>query len=94
MFLIAGTFVAGLIVRPATVHLVIPAPALAYLAAAVLAGLSAIGVSDMSKTSLAIHVLQWIARGFLTMVIATALAIAITIARRRAMFRSAGLRAR
>ena len=94
VFLIAGTLVAGILVTPGTVHLMIPVPALAYVAAAILAGISAIGLSDMSKTSLAIHVLQWSARGFLTMVIATALAIALTVARRRAASRSPGLGAR
>lgn len=92
--LIVGTLLAGILVTPWTVHLVIPVPALAYMAAAILAGISAIGISDMSKTSLAIHVLQWIARGFLTMAIATALAIALTVARRRAWSRSVGMRAR
>lgn len=91
VFLIVGTLVAALIVTPAAVHLVIPVPALAYLAAAIV---SAVGISDLSRTTLAIHVLQWIARGFLTMLIATALAIAITFVKRRVMTRSAGLRAR
>lgn len=94
VFLIGGTLVAGLVVAPGTAHVVIPLPALGYLAAALVAGIATSPSSDMSKTALAIHLLQWIARGFLTMVIATALAIAIAVLRRRVVSRQPGLRAR
>ncbi len=83
VFLILGTLAAGSLVRPAAVHLIIPVPALAYLVAALLAGIVAIPASDMSRTGLAVNALQWIAHGFLVMLIATAAAIGITAARRR-----------
>ena len=83
VFLILGTLAAASVVRRGAVHLIIPVPALAYLVAATLAGIAAIPATDMSRTGLAVNALQWIAHGFLVMVIATAAAIAITIARRR-----------
>ncbi len=92
--LIVGTLAACSAVRADAVHVVIPVPPLAYLAAAVVAGIGTIPASDMSRASLAVSALQWIAHGFLVMVIATVTAIAITVARRRALSRPAGLRAR
>jgi hypothetical protein len=46
VFLIAGTLLAGILVTADTVHLVIPVPALAYMAAASQAGKYANGVLD------------------------------------------------
>jgi hypothetical protein len=81
--LIVGTLAACSVIRPDAAHLIIPVPALAYLVAATVVGITSIPASDMSKTALAINELQWIAHGFLVMVIATAAAIAIAVIRRR-----------
>lgn len=94
VFLVAGTVVAALAVRPGAAHLIIPVPPLAYLAAAMAAGTAATPAGDMTRTSLAVSALQWIAHGFVVMLIATAVAIVITVVRRRAWSRSAGMRAR
>jgi hypothetical protein len=93
-FLIAGTVTAGLAVRPGAVYLIIPVPALAYVVTATIAGLIRDRATDTSLTGLAVHMVQWIASGFLAMTAATILAIAITVARwptarrRRAGWRS------
>ena len=95
--LIVGTLAGGSVVRPDAAHLIIPVPALAYLVAATLVGITSMPGGDMSKTALAINALQWIAHGFLVMLIATGAAVAITVIRRRAgrgTSRQAGLRVR
>ncbi|HEY2441915.1 MAG TPA: DUF6542 domain-containing protein, partial [Streptosporangiaceae bacterium] len=80
VFIIAGALAAALAVRPRAAYLIIPVPALAYVAAASLAGLIH-GQSGGSGTALAIGETQWVASGFVTMAIATVLAIVTTIAR-------------
>ena len=81
--LVAGTVAGTLAVRPRTGYLIIPAPALAYLVAAVIAGLIYDRSSDGSRTLLAVNSSQWIASGFIAMSIATALAIVIMVVRWR-----------
>lgn len=81
-FLIAATLIAALAVRASAVHLIIPAPALAYLVAGMIAGLVHDRGTLASRTGLEVDALQWIAGGFLAMTAATALAIAFTVARR------------
>lgn len=81
-FLVAGTLVAGLAVRSDAVHLIIPVPALAYLAAGPIAGLVHDGAAISTRSALAASALQWIASGFLAMTAATILAVALTTARR------------
>jgi Domain of unknown function (DUF6542) len=93
-FLIVGTLVACSVVRPGAAHLIIPAPALAYLVAATAVGITSSPAGDMSRIALAVNELQWIAHGFLVMVIATVAAIALTVIRRRAISRPAGVRVR
>lgn len=83
VFLIAATAAAALAVRPQAVRLIIPAPALAYFVAAVIAGLIHDGAAGTSGTALVISAVQSVASGFLAMTIATVLAIAITAARWR-----------
>ena len=82
LFLVAATVAATLAVRPRAVYLVIPVPALAYTAAAAIAGLIHDRAADTSGTGLALSATRWIASGFVAMAAATILAIAITIARR------------
>jgi hypothetical protein len=95
--LIVSALVAGSVVRPGAAHLIIPVPALAYLVAAMVVGITSIPAGELSRTALAINTLQWIAHGFLVMLIATGVALALTVIRRRAgrgPSRPAGLRAR
>jgi Domain of unknown function (DUF6542) len=77
----AGTVAASLAVNPRRAYLIIPAPALAYLAAAILAGLIHDRAADGSHTLLALNAARWIASGFFGMVAATGLAVLITVAR-------------
>jgi hypothetical protein len=93
IFLIIGTVAAVLAVRPRAVHLTVPAPAFAYLAAAIIAGLIHDRAVDTSRTALAISALQWVASGFLAMTAATVLAIVATIVRRPRRRRNADVAA-
>lgn len=79
--LIVGTVAGAVAVRPQASYLIIPVPALAYLAAAVLAGFIHDHALDTSRTALAVGLTQWVAGGFLAMVTATLLAIAIAAIR-------------
>jgi len=89
-FLVIATLAASFAVRPGAVYRIIPAPALAYLAGAVIAGLIHDGGSDTSGAALAISAAQWIADGFLAMTIATALAVLIGAIRWGTYWRRAG----
>jgi Domain of unknown function (DUF6542) len=80
-FVVAGTLVAGLAVKPRGVYLLIPAPILCYLIAAVMAGLIHDRATDTSSELLAVNATSWIGGGFVAMCIATGLAIVLTIAR-------------
>ena len=82
-FLIAATFIASLAVRAKAAHLVIPAPALAYLATSLIAGLVNDRAVVVTRTALLLGALQWVASGFLSITIATLIAIAFTTVRRR-----------
>jgi len=77
VFLIAGTVVAALAVRPRAAYLIFPVPAPAYAVAAVIAGLIHDRAADASRTALALNFGQWIAAGFIPMTVATALAVLI-----------------
>ena len=81
IFLLAGTAAGALAVRPRAAYLLIPVPALAYLAAATLAGLVHDRAADSSHTALAISAARWIASGFLAMTTATLLAIVMAVVR-------------
>ncbi len=80
-FLIAGTVLGALVVRPGGGYLLFPVPAVAYVVAAVTAGLIHDRTVDASYTGLALSAVQWIASGFIAMSVATALAIAIAALR-------------
>lgn len=77
LFLVVSTLVAVTAVRPRRTYLIIPAPALAYLAAALGAGI-AVNQAGSSLTALSAGAAQWIASGFVAMAAATVLAIAVT----------------
>ena len=81
LFIVAGTVVAALAIRPTAVRMLLPVPALCYVIAALATGLITDPPSDTSKAALAVAAAQWIAAGFLTMVLATVLAVALTIVR-------------
>jgi len=81
VFLVAATVAAAFAVRPEAVRLIVPVPALAYLVVAVIAGVIHDRAAGTSHTALLISAGQSIASGFLAMVVATVLAIAIAAAR-------------
>jgi hypothetical protein len=76
-FLVIATLAASLAVEPRATYRIIPAPALAYLAGAVLAGLIHDRAADTSRAALAISAAQWVARGFVAMTIATVLVVLV-----------------
>lgn len=77
IFLIAGTIVAVLAVRPRATYLIFPVPAPAYAVTAMVAGLIHDHVADTSRTALVLNAGQWIAAGFIPMTVATGLAVLI-----------------
>jgi hypothetical protein len=83
VFVIGGTAAAVLAVRPRSVYLIIPVPALSYMVAAAAAGLVEINgqAAGASLTTLAVSAAQWMASGFLAMTGATMLVIATVAAR-------------
>ncbi|HBW19246.1 MAG TPA: hypothetical protein DEH11_09655 [Actinobacteria bacterium] len=83
IFVIAGAVAGALAVQPRAAYRIIPVPALAYLAAAIVAGLIRDRATDTSLTGLAISAARWIGAGFLPMIAATVLAVAITAVRWR-----------
>jgi hypothetical protein len=92
LLVVLATAVAVFAVRPKAVYLVIPAPSLAYVVAAVLTGYLHDRATDTSHTALAISAVQWIASGFVAMIAATALAIVVAAGRWMASNRRSGLR--
>ncbi len=80
-FVVVGTVVAALAIRPRTGRMIFPVPVLSYLVAALLSGVVFDRSADSSKTVLAIGAAQWIANGFRAMVLATVLAVVITTVR-------------
>lgn len=80
-FVVLGAVAACLAVRPRVSYVIIPSPALVYAVAAMFAGVVDDHVGGASRTMYAIGAVQWIAGGFVAMVIATLCAIGITAAR-------------
>jgi hypothetical protein len=80
-FVVIGTVVAALAVRPRAGRLIFPVPVLAYLVAALISGIIYDRAEDSSKTAVAIGAAQWIANGFVAMAIATAVAIVVIAVR-------------
>jgi hypothetical protein len=81
IFLVVGTLAAGTSVRARSAYAIIPAPALAYVVAATIAGYVHDAAIDTSRTALTLSGVQWIASGFIAMSAATALAVVLAIAR-------------
>jgi hypothetical protein len=77
--IVVGSVIAALAVRPRAGRLIFPVPVLAYLIAALTAGIAY--NRSTSKTELAIGSAQWIANGFLLMALATGLAIVLVTVR-------------
>jgi Domain of unknown function (DUF6542) len=84
--LLGGTVLAALMVRPGAVYLLIPLPPLAYLVVAAVGGLAGGKLAGLPRTTLAVTATQWLASGFITMSLASAVAAVVAIVR--------GLRAR
>lgn len=82
LFLIAGTVCAALAIKPRAVYKLLPVPVLAYVVAAMITGMIR-DAAGSSLTALALGAAQWIASGFIAMIIATLLVIAIALARLR-----------
>jgi len=89
-FVVVATLAAAFAVGPRAVYRIIPAPALAYLAGAVIAGLIHDGATNTSRTELAINAAQWIAHGFVAMTTATVLVILVGAARWGRLWRRYG----
>jgi hypothetical protein len=75
VFVVLGTVVACLAVRARATYLIIPVPALAYLVGAMFAGV--VDEQQASRAAYELAAVQWIAKGFVAMVIATLCAISI-----------------
>jgi uncharacterized protein DUF6542 len=81
LFVVTGTVVAAMAVRPRDGRLIFPVPVLAYLVGALVAGIIYNRSEDASKTADAIGAAQWIANGFFSMALATAAAIVLIVVR-------------
>ena len=80
-FVVIGTIVAALVIRPRAGRLIFPVPVLAYLVGALIAGIIYNRSDDSSKTADAIGAAQWIGNGFFPMAFATAAAIVLVTVR-------------
>jgi hypothetical protein len=78
---IGGTLAAGAVVRARAAYLVIPVPAPAYALAAIAAGVVHDRAAHASRTTMAVHAVQWLSSGFTAMAAATALAVVVAAAR-------------
>jgi hypothetical protein len=85
--IVVGTLVAALTVQPRVSYVIAPVPALVYPVAAVIAGYLGGAAAGSSRTALALGALQWIARGFVWMVAATAVAMVTAAVRRASLTR-------
>ena len=81
VFVVIGTVVAALAVRPRAGRLLFPVPVLAYVVAALISGIIYNRSNDSSKTAVALGAAQWIANGFFAMAFATAAAIVLIAVR-------------
>jgi hypothetical protein len=81
VFVVAGTVAAALAVRPRAGRMILPAPVLSYLVAALATGIIHDRSAGSTRTALAIGAVQWIADGFFAMALATVLAIVLVTVR-------------
>jgi hypothetical protein len=78
VFVVIGTLIGCLVVRARSVRLLIPAPTLCYVPAAVVAGAINDRSSDIDHAADLVNAGSWIASGFLMMTLATVAAIVFT----------------
>ena len=78
LLIVAGTVVACLAVRARSVRLLIPAPTISYVPAAIIAGAINDRNTDTSHTADLLNAGSWIANGFLMMALATVVALVFT----------------
>jgi len=81
VFVIIGTLAAAVAVRPQAGRIIVPVPALSYLVAAMVTGVIYDHSADVSKAALAVNAAQWIANGFVAMLLATILAVVLVTVR-------------
>lgn len=79
--LMVGALAGVLTVRPEAAYRLVPVPALAGFAAALLAGLAHDRAVDTSRTELALNAVGWMSGGFVAMAAATSLTIVVAAAR-------------
>ena len=79
--LVAGALAAAFAVHPRAAYRLVPVPAIAGFAAALLAGVVHDRAADTSRTVLALNALGWMAGGFAAMAVATAATLVIVVAR-------------
>jgi hypothetical protein len=89
---ILATAIGSFAVRPTAAYMVIPAPALSYVVAAVAAGYVHDHATDTSHTALALSGVQWVGNGFVPMAVATGLAIVVAVTRWLISIRRSGLK--
>lgn len=79
--LIAGALAGAFAVHPRAAYRLVPVPAIAGFAAALLAGVVHDRAADSSRTVLAVNALGWMAGGFAAMAAATVATFVIVVAR-------------
>jgi len=79
--LIAGAVAGVLMVRPEAAYRLVPVPALAGLAAALLAGAVHDRAADHSRTEMALNALGWLSGAFAALAAATGVTLVVAVTR-------------
>jgi hypothetical protein len=79
--LIVGALAGVLVVQPLAAYRLVPVPALAGFAAALLAGVVHDRAVDNSHTEVALNALRWMSGGFVAMAVATVVTLVVAVAR-------------
>lgn len=79
--LVAGALAGAFVVHPRAAYRLVPVPAIAGFAAALLAGVVHDRAMDTSRTVLALNALGWMAGAFATMAVATVVTLVVAVAR-------------
>jgi uncharacterized protein DUF6542 len=79
--LVAGALAGTFVVHPRAAYRLVPVPAIAGFAAALLAGMVHDRAVDTSHTLLALNALGWVAGGFAAMAVATVATLVVAVAR-------------
>jgi len=79
--LVAGAVAGVLAVRPKAAYRLVPVPALAGFAAALLAGVVHDRAIDNSRTEMALNALGWMSGGFVAMAATTVVTLLVAVAR-------------